>query len=221
MLFRSKDQSFLARLREEQVQKAKEREPRCSYILADLVNASLATYDKPLDEAETTVEQFEKALFDPQQASPAQQKVHLLKRRVSLMKRLLWQTLIVVHRITPQSDRSSPHFQDVGENCESYHFYADELLEEVNNLLSIHLAMASHRTNEVMRVLTVFSAFFLPLTFIVGIYGMNFEHMPELHHPFGYGAVLLVMVAVSGLIFVWFRRRGWLRRPQTSEPRDE
>ena len=70
------------------------------------------------------------------------------------------------------------------------HFYADELLEDVNNLLSIQLALASHRTNEVVRVLTVFSVFFLPLTFIVGIYGMNFQFMPELRQRWGYPAVM-------------------------------
>jgi magnesium transporter len=102
-----------------------------------------------------------------------------------------------------------------GENVQSYHFYADELLEEVNNLLSIHLAMASHRTNEVMRVLTVFSAFFLPLTFIVGIYGMNFTFMPELTKHWGYPGVMLLMLGISLVIFIWFRRRGWLRRPPT------
>ena len=72
--------------------------------------------------------------------------------------------------------------------------------------------MASHRTNEVMRVLTVFSAFFLPLTFIVGVYGMNFVHMPELGRRWGYPAVLGLMALVCLVIFIWFRRRGWLRR---------
>jgi magnesium transporter len=137
----------------------------------------------------------------------------VLKRRVNLMKRLLWQTMGVIHKMKPPFERNAPLFQDASENAESYHFYADELLEEVNNLLSIHLSMASHKTNEVMRVLTVFSAFFLPLTFIVGVYGMNFEHMPELKSKYGYLAVMLVMLGVSTTIFIWFRRRGWLRRP--------
>jgi magnesium transporter len=91
------------------------------------------------------------------------------------------------------------------------HSYADELVEDVNNLLSIQLALASHRTNEVVRVLTVFSVFFLPLTFIVGVYGMNFKYMPELSERWGYPAVLAGMAVVTVAIYIWFRRRGWLR----------
>ena len=210
-----KDQSFIARLRDEQLQRAKTREVRLSYVLTDLVNAVVATYEDPLEEAEHTIEQFEDSLFDSKRANPPLQEIHVLKRRVNLMKRLLWQTMGVIHKLKPPFERNAPLFQDASENAESYHFYADELLEEVTNLLSIHLSMASHKTNEVMRVLTVFSAFFLPLTFIVGIYGMNFEIMPELKSKFGYPAVLILMLAVSTGIFIWFRRRGWLRRPPT------
>jgi magnesium transporter len=210
-----KDLPFLAQLRESHVQRAKSREVRMSYIVTDLINAVVSSYERPLDEAETTIEGFEVSLFDPKRADPPLQRIHILKRRVNLIKRLLWQTVGVVHKMAPSFERNAPLFQDAAENAESYHFYADELLDEVNNLLSIHLAMASHKTNEVMRVLTVFSAFFLPLTFIVGVYGMNFDFMPELHNRIGYPAVMLVMLAVSAVIFFWFRRRGWLRRPPT------
>ena len=98
------------------------------------------------------------------------------------------------------------------ENAESYHFYADELVEDANTLLNVQLALASHRTSEVMRVLTVFSVFFLPLTFIVGVYGMNFEFMPELRESWGYPAVLAFMAVVTLAIYRWFRSRGWLGR---------
>ncbi len=210
-----KDLPFLSQLRDSHVQRARVREVRLSYIITDLINAVVSSYEKPLDEAETTTEQFEVNLFDPKQADPPLQRIHILKRRVNLIKRLLWQTVGVVHKMAPGFERNAPLFQDAAENAESYHFYADELLDEVNNLLSIHLAMASHKTNEVMRVLTVFSAFFLPLTFIVGVYGMNFDVMPELHSRIGYPVVMSMMLAVSAVIFVWFRRRGWLRRPPT------
>lgn len=209
------DQPFFARLREEHLQRAKNREVRLSYVLTDLVNAVVSTYENPLEAAEHTIEQFEDSLFDSKRANPPLQEIHVLKRRVSLIKRLLWQTMGVIHKVKPPYERNAPLFQDASENAESYHFYADELLEEVNNLLGIHLSMASHKTNEVMRVLTVFSAFFLPLTFIVGVYGMNFAVMPELQSKYGYPAVLLLMFLVSAAIFMWFRRRGWLRRPPT------
>jgi magnesium transporter len=123
---------------------------------------------------------------------------------------MLWHTLNATVRMTPIGTPSAPLFQDVRENAESMHAYADELLEDANNLLHIHLGLASQRTNRIVRVLTVFSVFFLPLTFIVGIYGMNFTHMPELQHRAGYPAVWGVMIAVTLAIYFWFRRRGWL-----------
>ena len=181
-------------------------------LLSGLLRGALASYEKPLTGAEESVDQFEEGLFRAGAETPSLPRIHYLKRRVSLMKRMLWHTVGVTQRLTPTGERTQPVYQDLRENAESYHFWADELLEEVNNLLGIHVAMASHRTNEVMRVLTVFSAFFLPLTFIVGVYGMNFDWMPELRERWGYPAVLGLMTIVSLVIFIWFRRRGWLRR---------
>ncbi|WP_345158553.1 CorA family divalent cation transporter [Pontibacter saemangeumensis] len=82
-------------------------------------------------------------------------------------------------------------------------FYVEAL---INNSLSL----SSQKTNEVMRVLTVFSAFFLPRTFIVGVYGMNFNFMPELGKTRGYPAVLAVIGMVTLAIYLSFRRKGWL-----------
>ena len=97
------------------------------------------------------------------------------------------------------------------ERIESLHTWADEIHDNVSNLLTVQLNLASHRTNEVMRILTVFSAFFLPLTFLVGVYGMNFEFMPELSRRWAYPAVWGVMVIITLGIYIWFRRRGWLK----------
>jgi magnesium transporter len=117
----------------------------------------------------------------------------------------------VVQRLVPASEPTAPLFQDLRENAESMYSYAEELIEDVNSLLSIQLALAQHRTSEVVRVLTVFSVFFLPLTFIVGIYGMNFDFMPELRQRWGYPGVMAGMALVTLTIYLWFRRRGWLR----------
>jgi magnesium transporter len=187
---------------------------QCSAValMSALVKETLNSYDKPLQQSEDEIDAFEEALFRPELATPPLERIHVLKRRVSLIKRMLWQTQGVIVRMTPSGERTQPVYQDLRENTESYHFWADQLQEDLNNLLGMHVTMASHRTNEVMRVLTVFSAFFLPLTFIVGVYGMNFVHMPELAKRWGYPAVLVLMALVCLVIFIWFRRRGWLRR---------
>lgn len=184
--------------------------PGC--LVVALIHGVLESYDAPLDRAEDQLNQFETDLFDPKTRSPALEEIHALKGTVGTIRRLMWQTLQVIQKLLPPTERSGPAYQDLRETVESYHFQADQLLEEAQNLVSIHLAVASHRTNEVMRVLTVFSAFFLPLTFIVGVYGMNFEFMPELTRQWGYPAVLLFMAGVSLGIGIWFRRRGWLGR---------
>ena len=184
-------------------------------VIAKLLNAAADTYSAPLETLESRIDALENSVFHGGEAggpafAAALQEIHLLKRQVTLVKRLLWRFLDVVQRMTPASGRVATLFRDVQENVESYHFYADELLDDTNTMLNIQLSLATHRTNEVMRVLTVFSVFFLPLTFIVGVYGMNFHFMPELGWHLGYPFALVLMV-VSGLIpYVFFRRRGWL-----------
>lgn len=180
-------------------------------LLIDLINGAVASYQKPLEEAETTVDSFEATVFGEHEFAGLLRRIYLVKRRVTLLRRMLLHTLDAVKKLVPGSEPTAPLYQDLRENVESMHFFAEELLEDVNNLLSIQLALASHRTNEVVRVLTVFSVFFLPLTFLVGIYGMNFQFMPELHERWGYPAVMAAMGLVTLIIFLWFRKRGWLR----------
>jgi magnesium transporter len=186
---------------------------RCSpaCFLVALAHEVLVSYDKPLDEAERSLNQFEADVFNPRTRSPDLLEIHQLKGNVGLIRRLMWLTAQVIQKFAGPQERASPMIQDLRETAESYQFYADQLLDEAQNLIAMHLAVASHRTNEVMRVLTVFSAFFLPLTFIAGVYGMNFRYMPELEQRWGYPLLVVVMVAVSLTIFVWFRRRGWLK----------
>ena len=185
-------------------------------LLSQICNAALDTYLAPMERCESRLDAFETRLFTGSVVSSTAfrselHEIHILKHQVTVYKRLLWRTSDVVQRIVPGAGKSATLFRDVQENAESYHFYADELLDDANTLLNVQLALASHRTGEVMRVLTVFSVFFLPLTFIVGVYGMNFHYMPELRAPWGYPSVLGAMLLVTLLIYRWFRSRGWLR----------
>ena len=211
------EQPFLTTIKERYesgtipVGSAERRKGYMPRLLIELVNGAIATYEKPLGKSEAAIDAFEATVFGDHEFSGTMHGIYLVKRRVTQMRRMLSHTLDAVQKLVPNSEPTAPLYQDIRENAEGMHFYADELLDEVNSLLSIQLALASHRTNEVVRVLTVFSVFFLPLTFIVGIYGMNFEFMPELRERWGYPAVLGAMLVVTLVIYLWFRRRGWLR----------
>ena len=208
-------QVFLKTLEEEYRSRKERGEERrkalMPRLLIDLINGAITTYEKPLEEAETAIDSFEAMVFGDHELTGLLRRIYVEKRRATQIRRMLSHTRDAVQKLVPASEPTAPLYQDLRENAQSMHAYADELVDDVNNLLSIQLAMASHRTGEVVRVLTVFSVFFLPLTFIVGIYGMNFEFMPELHHRWGYPAVMIAMGLVTLAIYLWFRRRGWLR----------
>jgi len=187
-----------------------------SLLLTQVLNGAVNTYAQPMEAIEVRIDAFEELVFGGRDADAHAfaedlREIHVLKRQVTLIKRLLWRTLEVVQRMSPSTGRAASLFRDVQENVESSHFYADELLDDVNTVLNVQFALAAHRTGEVMRILTVFSVFFLPLTFLVGVYGMNFDFMPELRSPWGYPGVLAGMGLVTLGIYLWFRRRGWLR----------
>jgi magnesium transporter len=205
-----KDQPFLLELQQAWSERKPTGTPQ-SEILVDLIGAAIRSYERPLDQAERVMDKFEEALFDGKRDGVGLEQIHVVKRRVTVIKRMLWQTLGVVQRLSPPSEGQAPWFQDLRENAESTYAWADEIFDNLNNLLMIQLSLASHRTNEVVRVLTIFSAFFLPLTFIVGVYGMNFDVMPELRWRLGYPAALAGMLLVCVAIYAWFRRNGWLR----------
>jgi len=82
--------------------------------------------------------------------------------------------------------------------------------DATRKLMDLYLSSLTIRTNEVMGVLTVISSIFIPLTFIVGLYGMNFTNMPELHWRFGYPSVILIMLAVAIGMILFFKRKNWL-----------
>lgn len=213
------EQGFLNRIRTRYAEQAgkeaaaRYRERRRSMparVLVDLINGAVDTYEAPLERIESRLDAIEDELFEDGEAPPVLREVHLLKRRVTLMKRMLWHTLNATIRLTPVSSPTAPLFQDAREGVESMYAYADELLDDATNLLHIHLGLSTQRTNRIVRILTLFSAFFLPLTFIVGIYGMNFRYMPELTSRWGYPLIWVVMLGVTLGIWLWFRRRGWL-----------
>ncbi|MCI0749225.1 MAG: magnesium transporter CorA family protein [Nevskiales bacterium] len=101
------------------------------------------------------------------------------------------------------------HLRNLTEHIGRVQAATADVERDLEAAVQMHFAMVSYRTNEIVRILTVFSAIFLPLTFVVGIFGMNFEHMPELHWRFGYPLALGSMVLLAGMLLIFFRRRGY------------
>ena len=212
------DQPFFVRLREQwgARQNAGKALPKAGVLYVSLLSEILkkvaGSYDKPLEQVEETIETFELSLFQDHHIRSLLKEIYFLKRRVSVFKRMLRHLLDIQQKLGFLSDKATaPLWQDLRETLESDHFYADQLLEDLSGLMNLHISLASQRTNEVIRVLTLFSVFFLPLTFIAGIYGMNFDGMPELRHPFGYPIILGLMTLIVSGIYIWFRKKGWLK----------
>jgi magnesium transporter len=207
------DQPFMEELRRVWTSSSVKSQPDLSLpIMHDLIKRVLLSYESPLEQAASRLDSYESAVFTSQTEPHILQELYLLKRKAAVFKKMIYLTKDVLKTLTIESRQHRPLVQDLIETADRLFFLADQLLENANNLLNLHISLSSQRTNEVMRILTLFSVFFLPLTFIVGIYGMNFEHMPELAHPYGYPFALLFMVIVVVSVYAWFRRRGWLRK---------
>lgn len=148
-------------------------------------------------------------------------KIHVVKRELILLRRMLWPQREVINQLLRGDDglvreETQVYLRD----CYDHTIQIMDLLETyrdmAGSMLDIYLSSASNRMNETMRVLTVIATIFIPLTFIVGIYGMNFDraastwNMPELGWPYGYLLVWVLMIFVAVAMLALFRRRGWL-----------
>lgn len=132
------------------------------------------SYNKVLLNSANFLEEIEGRLFHLNTGTSTLQKVHLVKRKHSIIKHLFSQMQIAIFKI-PVNKKLMPLIQDLKEEFDQVVFKNNSLTEEANSLLGLYLSISSHRTNESVRLLTVVSVFFMPLTFIAGIYGMNFN----------------------------------------------
>lgn len=186
---------------------------RMTSIVTDFLFQILASFDKPIDQAIHQLELLEMGAFGAEGSQPFEIKqAYYIKRKAFVFKRIIRGTLDIVVKLNAQPlVLPATKIQHLKEDGDSAFFYTDELLENSNSLINLHLSLASQRTNEVVRLLTVFSVFLLPLNVITGIYGMNFEHMPELKWIWGYPFVVVLMLATLTGIFIYFKRKGWLK----------
>jgi magnesium transporter len=118
--------------------------------------------------------------------------------------------LILLHQIIPKTnDKLKPLLQDLHENLSNAIDIVESYREWLSNIMDVNLSVLSYQMNKVMKILATVSAIFIPLTFIVGIYGMNFQYMPELSKPWAYPLVLGGMSAIAVTMVLFFKIRKW------------
>ena len=152
-------------------------------------------------------------------------ELYQIRRELVLLRRVGVPQRTAIHDLSKQE---SPFVSaEVRTYLRDTHDHIAQLVELVESsreltlaVMDMYLSAVGNRTNEIMKVLTLLSSIFIPLTFLAGIYGMNFEFMPELHSPWAYPIVIGAMLVIATTMFVLFRRRGWIgQRPRRKPAR--
>ncbi len=178
-------------------------------IVAKMLWHILHSYETPAVRLSNELDDFESKVFSQNLTPQMLSELYQIKRKSLMSKKLLLFSQEAVSSIKlPETEG------DVLQDTRDLHLKLmniyDQIHEDVSNLVNFYLSISAQKTNEVIKVLTIFSVFFMPLTFLAGIYGMNFDHMPELRARWGYPALLGFMFLLSALIYIWFRRKKWL-----------
>jgi magnesium transporter len=190
------------------------------YLAYTIMDAVIDSYFPVLEELGERFEALEQEILDRPQTATIQ-KVQAAKHDMLALRRSIWpqrEFLGALVRDPPESfsDRTQTYIRDAYDHSVRIMDLADTYREISSGMTDLYMSSVSNRMNDVMKVLTVIATIFIPLTFIAGIYGMNFNtevspfNLPELNSYWGYPASLAVMAAIAGALVVFFRRRGWI-----------
>lgn len=178
-------------------------------LMYKIFKSVFETYQRPAQEMAELIDRFEGNIFIGNRKKLDLKAMYQLKREASSCKKVLTINNDALKEVQISSKHSAT-FRDILElNQKMLHLHG-QILEDAQNLMTLSVGISDQKANEVMKVLTTFSAFFLPLSFIAGVYGMNFVAMPELDYQWGYPITLGAMVIVVLLIYIWFRKKGIL-----------
>jgi magnesium transporter len=194
--------------------KGRLRQSGADYLLYSLVDAIIDSYFAVLEVLGERSEQVEERLL----ADPRQQtlrEIYSLKRELLFVRRAVWPLREVISSLQRGDSRliadgTRPYFRDVYDHTIQVIDTVEVLRDMAASMLDIYLSSISNRMTSVMKVLTVITTIFMPLTFIAGVYGMNFKYMPELDWQWGYPLVLLAMGVVGMFMALYFKRKKWL-----------
>jgi len=194
--------------------KGKIRSRGADYLAYALIDAVVDSYFGVLETVGDQVEALEEEAID-EPTSRTMRQIHDLRREMIIIRKSVWPVRDLMASMLRMEthlihDDTRVFLRDVYDHSVQVIDTVENLRDVVGGLMDLYLSTVGNRTNEVMKVLTIMATIFIPLTFIVGVYGMNFEHMPELQVAWAYPAVWGVMLAVAVGLLVFFRRKGWL-----------
>jgi magnesium transporter len=193
---------------------------KSDYLAYALIDAVIDQYFPIIESLGESMEDLQETLLD-QPTRERLRELHDFKRLIGRIRRAIWPQREVLGRLMRDetglvATRTKPFFRDCYDHTVIMVDILETFREATRNIMDIYLSSISIRTNEVMRVLTVISSIFIPLTFIAGVYGMNFDpklspfNMPELEWPFGYLFAICLMLAVAIGMIAFFKRKKWL-----------
>jgi magnesium transporter len=186
------------------------------FLMFRMLEAIIDNYFEVLEEISSQIETIDTQLHLTQDKSILA-SIELEKRKLIELRKIAQPMRDVTNQLenseSPFIQSSNRHyFRSLRSSCMSVLEEIDANKQILEGMANLYYAAQGQRMNEIMRVLTVVSSIFIPLTFIVGVYGMNFEHMPELKYTYGYYSVIAFMFALSIGLVVLFIKRGWIKK---------
>ncbi|PYI52951.1 magnesium/cobalt transporter CorA [Paenibacillus flagellatus] len=183
-------------------------------VLYHILDRTVDEYVDPINRYDDRIEKMEHAIYRNPHVRIAQ-NIFKMKRTIHMLRRNFVEERTILGAISHQSfpytrPEADVYFVDIYDHLSRIVDSLDIYRDSLNGLLELQMNMKSDRMNEIMKTLTIASTFFMPLTFIVGIYGMNFKRMPELDWDYGYVAVWIVMIAVSVALWIFYKRKKWM-----------
>ncbi|GHE23498.1 CorA family divalent cation transporter [Sphingobacterium griseoflavum] len=175
-----------------------------------LTSEALKTFENlVINKLNRQLDSYEEMVFLHQRRKDFLRQLYYIKRQIDLIRIILTLYKDIVDLLHLRAFKNI-YTQDLKDIYARSSTLYRNISENTAQLLSVYFNIESNHTNDIMRTLTIFSVFFMPLTFIVGVYGMNFDHMPELAWYYGYPAVMLGMALLALVIYYWFKKRKWL-----------
>ncbi|MFH1983400.1 MAG: magnesium/cobalt transporter CorA [Pseudomonadota bacterium] len=184
------------------------------YLAYAILDAVVDHYFTVLEQIGIEIEALEEAVLTD--TSPeTRETLHRMKNEMLLFRKLAWPVRELISRLTKEEsdlidEKTGVYFNDVHDHAIQVIDTIESYRDMLSGMMDLYLTTMSNRMNEVMKVLTIIATIFIPLTFMAGVYGMNFKYMPELEWPWAYFALWAAMIAVALAMVSFFRRKGWL-----------